>query len=499
MTTATSAVPTTEAPRLCKIALLVGEDTLIDYALPAGVASIAVIEDLIPRVNGILRKRGAATLDETVVYHLCRADATRLDPQRSLDDSRVYDGDLLWLLPAEACERFAPVVEEVSTALARSAGQQFGRVGLVTTRRVAGGLCIALVGWSELMLAQLWWQRNGWVPAAVSWALAVVLLVSAWLAARARDEQRRQSADAFVWAALVAAGAAAVMSVPGPPCGWHVVAAIATVLAGVAAWVMLTGRYVAVLAGMTVTGLSAGTVSAIHASGWQVSPAHLAVVFLVAALVLVTFAASLGVVGSGVPGPWFPSVTNRGLFETAADAPRNTVSPVEPSGAPTVEQVAAWARRGNTIVTGLLAGAAAVLVVAARYAVMPQTGGGWRYLVFTLAICAIFLLRARAFVDRYQSVILAVAAVAAVSMVIGRYASAPTPASTAVTLWCVAATLGLAVMGWLAALVIPKARINAPVNRAVEVSEYVLLIFVVPWAIWLLGLLSVVRNAVHGS
>jgi hypothetical protein len=49
------------------------------------------------------------------------------------------------------------------------------------------------------------------------------------------------------------------------------------------------------------------------------------------------------------------------------------------------------------------------------------------------------------------------------------------------------------------ALVIPKARINAPVNRAVEVSEYVLLILIVPWSIWLLNLLSVVRNAVHGS
>ena len=51
----------------------------------------------------------------------------------------------------------------------------------------------------------------------------------------------------------------------------------------------------------------------------------------------------------------------------------------------------------------------------------------------------------------------------------------------------------------LVALVIPKARINAPVSRAVEVSEYVLLILVVPWSIWLLNLLSVVRNAVHGS
>ncbi|POW84322.1 type VII secretion integral membrane protein EccD, partial [Serratia marcescens] len=150
------------------------------------------------------------------------------------------------------------------------------------------------------------------------------------------------------------------------------------------------------------------------------------------------------------------------------------------------------------IVTGLLAGGAVVLVAAARYAVMPETGGGWRFLAFTLGICAIFLLRARSFVDRNQSVMLAVGAVVAVAVVIGRYASAPNPASPVVTLICVGAALMLAGAGLLGALVVPNARISAPVNRAVEVSEYILLIFVVPWAIWLLNLLWVVRNAVHG-
>ena len=496
MSTATPPAQRLEPPRLCKIALLVGEQTLIDYVLPAGVALIAVTEDLVPRVNEILRTRGAAMLDDTAAYQLCRADATPLDPQRCLDDSGVVDGDLLWLLPAEATERFAPVVEEVSTALARSARAQFGTVERSTARRVADGLCIGLVAWCELMLAQLWWLRHGWVPAVVSWALAAVLLWSARLAAKARDEQRRCCADGFVWAALVAAGTGAVMSVPGPPGGWQVVAGVATVLAGVSALVMLTGRYVSALAGMTVVGLSAGVVAVIHASGWQVTDAHLGVVFLTLDLVVVTYSASLGVLGSGVPGPWFPDVTNRGVFETPADKPRTTVSPVQPSGAPPPEQVALWARRGNAIVTGLLAGAAVVLVVAARYAVVPHTAGGWRFLVFTLAVCTIFLLRARAFRDRYQSVILAVGAATAVAVVIGRYTI---PVGTAVTLWCVAATLGLALIGWLGALVVPQARINAPARRAVEVSEYVLLIFVVPWAIWLLNLVWVVRNAVHGT
>lgn len=499
MTTANPAQQATEVPRLCKVHLLVGEDTLIDYVLPAGVALIAVIEDLIPRVNAILKDRGRAPLDDTLTYQLCRADATGLDPQRSLDDSRVYDGDLLCLLPLEATERFAPVIEEVSTALARSAREQFSTVNITAARRVAGGLFAALVAWAELMLAQLWWQQHGWLPAAVSWGLAAVFLVSARAAARARDEQRRHSADFLVWSALVSAVAGAAMSVPGPPGGWHVVAATATVLAGVAALTMLTGRYLGVCAGMTVIGLSAGAVAVIHASGWRVLPAHVAVVFLVLDLVLVTFATSIGVMGAGVPGPWFPSVTNRGVFETREGAALNTVSPVERPGNESVEQIATWARRGTTIVTGLLVGSAVVLVVAARYAVMPEIGGGWRYLAFTLGICAIFLLRSRSFVDRNQSVTLAVGAVVAVAVVIGRYASAPNPASPVVTLICVAAALTLAGMVLLGVLVVPKARISAPVNRAVEVSEYVLLIFVVPWAIWLLNLLWVVRNAVHGS
>ena len=94
----------------------------------------------------------------------------------------------------------------------------------------------------------------------------------------------------LVWAALIAAGAAAALAVPGPPGGWHLVAAISTVLAGLSAVAILTGRYVGVLAALLVVGLCGGAVAVVHASGWQVTPAHLAVVFLLVCLLLVTFA-----------------------------------------------------------------------------------------------------------------------------------------------------------------------------------------------------------------
>ncbi|MGH3556041.1 MAG: type VII secretion integral membrane protein EccD [Mycobacterium sp.] len=483
--------------RLCKVALLVGDDTEIDYALPAGVALIAVTEDLVPRINDILRRRGRPPLDETSTYQLCRADARPLDPQRSLDESGVMDGDELWLLPTEATERFEAVVENAATAIARAAAQQFGQVDHTTARRVAGWLGAGLVAWAELILARLWWHSGRWAPASVSWALTGVLVLAAWLASKAVGAQRRRAADGFAWSALIAAGAGTMFAVPGHPSGWHVVAGIAVVLAGVAILGLLTGRHMVAVAGLSTVGAFAAPVIAVQSSAWVVRPERLAVTVLLAVLVAVTFATNLGVSGSGVPGPWFPSVTGRGVFETAPGAPRDTVSPVPPSGAETPERIAAWARRGNHIVTGVLIGCGLVTVVAARYAVVPGQGGGWRFLAFTLGILVILLLRARSFVDRYQSVVLAVSAAAGVAMVIGRYAAAATPPSVAVTLVCVAATLGVAVVGLLGALVVPTAKISAPARRVVEVSEYVLLALVVPWALWLLGAFSLMRNMVH--
>lgn len=485
------------ALRLCKVALLVGDDTEIDYALPAGAALIGVIEDLVPRINDILRRRGRPQLDETSTYQLCRADARPLDPQRSLDESDVMDGDALWLLPTEATERFEPVVENLATAIARSAAQQFATVDDAMAHRVAGWLGAGLVAWAELILVRLWWHSGGWVPAVMSWALAVILLLAARLASKAVQVERRRAADGFAWSALIPAGAGTAVSVPGNPSGWHVLAGIALVLAGVAILALLTGRHMMAVAGLATVGVFAAAVIAVQSSAWVVRPERLAVTVLLAVLVVVTFATNIGVTGSGVPGPWFPSVTGRGVFETAPGAPRDTVSPVPPSGAQTPERISAWARRSNHIVTGVLIGAGIAAVVAARYAVVPGQGVGWRFLAFTLGILVILLLRARSFVDRYQSVVLAVAAAMGLAMVIGRYAAAGTPPSVAVTLVCVAATLGVAVVGLLGALVVPTAKISAPVRRVVEVSEYVLLALVVPWALWLLGAFSLLRNMAH--
>jgi hypothetical protein len=44
---------------------------------------------------------------------------------------------------------------------------------------------------------------------------------------------------------------------------------------------------------------------------------------------------------------------------------------------------------------------------------------------------------------------------------------------------------------------VPTKQFTAPMRRAEELSEYLLLLFVMPWGIWLLNILGVVHNVVH--
>ena len=145
MTTAETREATQSSVRLTRVVVFVSDDTEIDYALPAGVALIAAVEDLIPRINERLRHKGRAVLDAEQTYQLCGADSRPLDPQQSLDEAGVFDGDALWLLPTEATERFEPVTENVSTAIAREAT----RSSSGSIRRPRGGWPVrSAPGWS---------------------------------------------------------------------------------------------------------------------------------------------------------------------------------------------------------------------------------------------------------------------------------------------------------------------------------------------------------------
>ena len=479
---------------LTRVVIFVGDDTEMDFVLPAKVALVVIVEDLIDSINKKLRRRRQPTLKLGPTYRLCRADTQPLNPEHTLDEAGVLDGDCLWLLPSEVTERFEPVIEDVSTAVAQEAERQLTRTDEHTPRQVALALGAALTAWAELILLRSWWYSGGWIPAVVSWVLTVALIAGAWAAANAHQPHRRAAADGFAWTAIIPLAAAVATSIPGHPTTWH---ALAAVLAAAGAAVLLaiwTDRHLSAVAAIVVAGLAAAAVLAVEGSGWQVRPERLAMVMLIVVLIIVTYTSNTMVITSGVPGPWFPSLTGRGVFERRPNSPRDSVSPVYPAGTEKPEQIAGWARRGNAVATGALLGCAAVLVVAARYVVIPgQKYAAW-YLVVAVSIALIVLLRARSFADRWQSIILTVAPVVAVAVMIGRYAASTTPPDVTTSLVCVAVIVGIAVLGFVVGLVVVTAKVNAPIRRIVEFVEYALLLPLLPLAVWLLGLASMMRN-----
>lgn len=499
--------PTT--PALCRVALLVGEDFEIDYSLPAGVALIAVTEDLVARVNEVLAERGRPQLDAEQSYRLCRADAQPLDPQKTLDECGVLDGEQLWLLPAASAETYEPVTEMVSTAIARAADQLLATLTPDMGRKVASWLTAGIVGWACLILVNWWWSIGGtdghfgWIGAVSAWALLVAVLATSRGLCRASGEtapgrERRAAGHALSWIALLPVTAATAMSVPGTPGLWHLAAALVALIVGVIVLATVWGRHIVVIAAVLTVSVFAFAAAVVAASTWEVRPERVAVVALLGVIVAITYATTTATAASGVPTPLFPSVTNRGVFERLPGQPADTVSPVGPTGVATAEQVRAWVQRGNNTMTGMMIGLAAVTIAAARYAVVPGQESGWRYTAFVGAICVILVLRSRSFVDRYQSVTLMAAGVGAAAVAIGRYAAADSTSLT-VALVCVGVTLGIAVMGLVTALVMPFREYTAPMRRFVEIIEYVLLLALLPWALWLLNLYPVIRNAVrHG-
>ena len=156
---------------------------------------------------------------------------------------------------------------------------------------------------------------------------------------------------------------------------------------------------------------------------------------MVAVLVAVSAAPTIALRMANVPRQTFGSITGRDIFARAPGQPEDTVSPVE-DGPPsdvtlTGEQVAAAARKSNTVLTGVLLGVAAVAVPAAWVAVTPDGEREWAKLVVLGAVAAILILRARAFRDRRHAIILVGIAVTALIGAAAKYGLHAAPTDTA--------------------------------------------------------------------
>ena len=260
--------------------------------------------------------------------------------------------------------------------------------------------------------------------------------------------------------------------------------------------VRFTGRYWSAAAAIVTAGFGAAAVALVRMY-WDVPGSRLAVAVLIAVLVAVSAAPTVALRMANVPRQTFGSITGRDIFARAPGQPEDTVSPVE-DGPPsdvtlTGEQVAAAARKSNTVLTGVLLGVAAAAVPAAWVAVTPGGEREWAQLVVLGAVAAILILRARTFRDRRHAIVLVGAAVAGLIGAAAKYGLHAPPTDTSATLLAAGVALGIAALGLAAATIVPPRVFSPPVRKVVEYTEYVLLALVVPFAAWALGLLQYIR------
>ncbi|WP_410579949.1 type VII secretion integral membrane protein EccD [Amycolatopsis sp. lyj-108] len=438
----------------------------IDMALPEH-ASVAEI------LPGLLARAGEGMADDGVAgggWQLRRADGSAFDPDRTLGAHRVRDGEILHLTPRRA-EWPELEYDDLVDAIATGSG---GRAwGPRHTRRagLAAGAAAVLFGLVAVVRAGPPWTT----PA--TWALAVsaLLLTAGVLLARALRD----------------AGAGAV------------VAAVALPFAFAGGGLLLAGDD-------PIGALSAGHL--LLASAALLLAAVVGHLGVVAAPELFTGAATVGLLG--VLGGWLATFDDLAGYRSAAVIgggvlmlsttfaplalrlgrvpmpvlPRSTADLVRDDPQPPLELVHAAVARADALLTGMLGGAAIVVVYCQVRLIRSDSEAA---VVLVALLAAGFLVRARLYPILRQRVPLLVTGIFGAGCLL----AGPLMADRSLLL-VLAGPLSLAVAaGVIASGVVLSTRAANPyLGRIAEYFEILVTIAVVPVACSVLGLYGYVRG-----
>ena len=473
--------------------IFAGQQT--DVTLPANSPVAAVVEALIPLLQSQREASGSAAAVTSGRVSLTRINGETLDRSQSLAQQQVLDGELLVLEITDAEVAFTPIIENASSAVAKFNSQRFSAVTAHTAVVFAAVTAAVATVVVTVLVGNVWRldRRSGadWtlLAAGIEAGLAALLAgAGALIWWRRRDSV----VPTALWlSALLAAPAAAFMSTPGPVGAAHVAwtavtaAVIAVVLwqltpvpAGVMAFVTLVGAAVAVLAflrllvGIEMVYLWAGT--------------------LAVALFVLTNAQGFAGRMAGIPLPPFPTVTGKLLFDDAEEIATEALVAAEHQGTPSVEELVDGAAAANTYLTAIVAACSVFFVAGAVGVVTPWQGRWWLATVFVGIVSIVLVLRGRALTDRVQAIIIVSTGLTMATAVAVKYAL--TSDVTAMSLAVAAGVAGLAVLGLTIAAVVPPRAFSPTFRKAIETTEYVLVVAVLPLALWLCNIYHLARN-----
>ena len=464
-------------PPSCRVSILAGESHQIDLVLPSAAPLNTLADPTVIAINKVLRGRGAAELPPAAYEFARAAGMSHWPSDVSLAGHNIVDGDVLALLPAGTAERYGPVVENVSTALAQYASDHFVRVTAQTALAVAAVIIGGALGVASLLLWRLRWAHESALLVPILFAAVTIGLIGT-VAIGVRLGAGRAVTDGAGWTALVTAALAAATIPPGAPRRSARISRRDHRAGGTVADGAAHRRYWSAAAAIVTAGFGAAAV-ALARMYWDVPGPRIAVAVLIAVLVAVSAAPTVALRMAKVPRQTFGSITGRDIFARAPGQPEDTVSPVEdrPTGRRHPDRRTGGGRGAQVQhrADGRAARRRRRAVPAAWVAVSPDGEREWANLVVLGAVAAILILRARAFRDRRHAIILVGAAVAGLIGAAAKYGLHAPPTDTSATLVAAGAALGIAALGLVAATVVPPRVFSPPVRKVVEYTEYILL------------------------
>lgn len=489
---------TVSFPARCSVAVICGEH-LVSQVYPASVPVEMFLDNVVELLGEDLKRRGVPALDAGIAYELQRANGTRLDTSRTLDELGVEDGDALVLAPAGAGEPFEPQYESLSTGLARVGERMFAPVTAHTAAMTALGI-LGLAVLSAVGLAvRTRMHADSWGVAAVLLALGTAVAVGAVSVWRWWPD-RGQFAGGLAWLAVPLLSVGCAVAAPGAVGAAHIFIAALAAIVLISGLVVVSGRYVTVAATAVTLSAIGGIVAAVRM--WQpVAAQHLAMCTLIGLLVLVTAGPTIALWVARIRPPHFGSITGRDVFRRGDGMPIDAVAPVEedadddanPDRTPRGAVIADAARRANSVLTGICTAAAIALPAAVWETLMPGSPRNLGAVAVAALFVVIFISRGRAFADRRQAVALVCGAAAAVCAGVARYVLAYPPESVTALLSGVLILVLFSAAGLAAALLVPVTRFTPLVRMVAEWSELAAIVLALPLAAWVGGLFAWVR------
>lgn len=485
-------------PARCAVAVVCGEH-LVSQVYPASVPVEVFIDDVVELLSDELRRRGLPGLEAGVGYELHRANGTRLDVTKTLDELGVEDGTTLVLASASVGDSFEPQYESLSTGLARVGKRLFAPVTAETAAHTAMAVAGMIAATVLTLGVRARMASDSLIPALAIGltgvlAAGVVAVIWRWW------PQRTDLLSAFGWIAIPVLATAAGAAAPGPLSAAHLfITGLATALLTCALVVIIRRHFTIAAAVVTICALG-GAITL--ARMWRpVQAQWLGMCTLVALLLLLSLAPTFALWTARIRPPHFGSITGRELFRRTDGLPADAVSPVEvdadeepnPDDTPRGEAIAAAAKRANHVLTGICVAAAAALPAAVWATLMPGRPKSVPAAILAGLFVLIFISRGRAFADKRQAVALVVGAAAAVCLGVAKYVMAAPADSGSALLWGVLALLLFAATGLIAALLVPVTKFTPLVRMITEWLELAAIVAAMPLAAWIGGLFTWVR------